>query len=280
MGREGEKGGCSWALIPRNTVHLPSSSLSSASPPEAEFAARIYLRLSEPITAQWRRRAPGPRILNAPPRRLLAIAPFLLATTSPLAPCSHPSPVLSYSSAAMTSWSSAHLGSHTETEDVPPRPLTPAMLQAGHYGMFHFVHSFPLHRSHMHGFVAETGRVCIGPIGAPVTGRDRQMLRVIQELEPLVMGNWYVVSSGCRYLLLSACSHMAWVVGSSPRMGPDFTRASSTWARTCPWSKARITSSIAASMAQRSARVGTYFVHFTYTFTNRYTSEGLRRRPR
>ncbi|TFK80858.1 hypothetical protein K466DRAFT_604987 [Polyporus arcularius HHB13444] len=86
----------------------------------------------------------------------------------------------------MTSWSSAHLASDTEPEDVAPRPLTPAMLQAGHY--------------------AETGRVCIGPIGAPVTGRDRQMLRVIQELEPLVMRNWFESSYGARFYTSKFCT--------------------------------------------------------------------------
>ncbi len=35
--------------------------------------------------------------------------------------------------------------------------------------------------------------MCIGPVGAPVSGLDRLILQLIQEEEPGVMENWYAV---------------------------------------------------------------------------------------
>ncbi|RDX39965.1 hypothetical protein OH76DRAFT_1423986 [Lentinus brumalis] len=79
----------------------------------------------------------------------------------------------------MHPWGSAHVGSQAERERVFRRPLSPAMEQARHY--------------------ADTGKVCIGPIGAPVSGKDRKMLQVIQELEPLLMKNWFEGSYGAKF---------------------------------------------------------------------------------
>ncbi len=70
------------------------------------------------------------------------------------------------------------------------------MLQASHYGMScsadNALYSVSLRCSHILVSLADSGKVCMGPVGAPVSGRDRQMLLVIQELEPILMGNWYV----------------------------------------------------------------------------------------
>ncbi|TFK78368.1 hypothetical protein K466DRAFT_607052, partial [Polyporus arcularius HHB13444] len=82
----------------------------------------------------------------------------------------------------MHPWSPSYIGSHPELREgdkILKRPLTPAMEQARHY--------------------ADTGRVCIGPIGAPVSGKDRQLLLVIQEVVPLVMNNWFEGSYGARF---------------------------------------------------------------------------------
>ncbi|RDX42697.1 hypothetical protein OH76DRAFT_1488413 [Lentinus brumalis] len=40
-------------------------------------------------------------------------------------------------------------------------------------------------------YYAETGKVCIGPVGAPVSGLDRLILKVIQEEVPGIMNNWF-----------------------------------------------------------------------------------------
>ncbi|TFK81055.1 hypothetical protein K466DRAFT_569276 [Polyporus arcularius HHB13444] len=46
---------------------------------------------------------------------------------------------------------------------------------------------------------AETGRVCIGPVGAPVSGLDRLILQIIQEEAPHVMKNWFEESYHARF---------------------------------------------------------------------------------
>lgn len=59
--------------------------------------------------------------------------------------------------------------------------------------------------SYMRCSPADTGKVCIGPIGAPVSGKDRKMLQVIQELDPHLMMNWYVAALHLQWPRVTHC---------------------------------------------------------------------------
>ncbi|RDX39726.1 hypothetical protein OH76DRAFT_1490874 [Lentinus brumalis] len=79
----------------------------------------------------------------------------------------------------MSVWPGACIDSHPMRDEIFRRPLTPAMEQARHY--------------------AESGKVCIGPIGAPVSGKDRQLFQVLEELAPELVGNWFEGAYGARF---------------------------------------------------------------------------------
>ncbi|KAI0686698.1 hypothetical protein C8T65DRAFT_701056 [Cerioporus squamosus] len=67
-------------------------------------------------------------------------------------------------------------------------------------------------------YYAESGNVCIGPVGMPVTGLDRLVLRAIQEEAPQIMEDWFEHSHGC--LFYSSKLHVS--ADPSEELGPRY----------------------------------------------------------